>query len=48
VIFAAWLRSDDHRANILDPAFRDIGVGSGRGTLAGISARFWVTEFGRN
>ena len=47
VIFSAWLRSDDHRANILDPAFRDIGVGSGRGTLGGASARFWVTEFGR-
>jgi uncharacterized protein YkwD len=47
VIFAAWLRSGDHRANILDPAFRDIGVGSRLGTLAGTGARFWVTEFGR-
>jgi uncharacterized protein YkwD len=45
-IFAAWLRSDDHRANILDPAFRDIGVGSRRGAFAGASARFWVAEFG--
>ena len=47
-IFAAWLRSDDHRANILDPAFRDIGVGSHRGTFEGWSARFWVVELGRH
>jgi uncharacterized protein YkwD len=47
-IFAAWLHSGEHRANILDPAFRDIGVGSRRGTVAGASARFWVTEFGRH
>ena len=30
-IFAAWLRSGEHRANILDPAFQDFGVGSRRG-----------------
>ena len=47
-IFAAWLRSDDHRANILDPAFRDFGVGSRTGAFAGVSTRFWVTEFGRH
>jgi uncharacterized protein YkwD len=47
-IFAAWLRSGDHRANILDPAFRDVGVGSHRGAFAGSSARFWVVEFGRH
>jgi uncharacterized protein YkwD len=46
-VFAAWLRSTDHRANILDPAFRDVGVGSRTGLLGGESARFWVTEFGR-
>jgi uncharacterized protein YkwD len=48
VIFAAWLRSSEHRANILDPAFQDVGVGSGRGTVGGASARFWVAEFGRH
>ena len=47
-IFSAWLRSDEHRANILDPAFRDVGVGSRRGAVAGASARFWVAEFGRH
>lgn len=48
IVFAAWLRSGDHRANILDPAFRDIGVGSRRGAFEGAGARFWVTEFGRH
>lgn len=47
-IFSAWLRSTKHRANILDPAFRDVGVGSRRGRVAGASARFWVAEFGRH
>jgi uncharacterized protein YkwD len=46
-VFAAWLRSGDHRANILDPAFRDIGVGSRPVAFGGASARFWVAEFGR-
>jgi uncharacterized protein YkwD len=48
MIFAAWLHSGEHRAKILDPTFRDVGVGSRRGTVAGASARFWVTEFGRH
>lgn len=47
-IFSAWLRSAEHRANILDPDFRDVGVGSHPGTLGGASARFWVAEFGRH
>jgi uncharacterized protein YkwD len=47
-IFSAWLRSSEHRANIFDPAFRDVGVGSRRGAVAGASARFWVAEFGRH
>jgi len=48
-IFSAWLRSPEHRANILDSAFRDVGIGSRRGTVAGHSnARIWVAEFGRH
>ena len=47
-IFSAWLRSSEHRANILDPAFRDIGFGSRRGAIEGAPARFWVAEFGRH
>ena len=46
-VFAAWLHSADHRANILDPAYRDVGIGSSTGELGGESARFWVTELGR-
>jgi uncharacterized protein YkwD len=48
VIFAAWLRSGEHRANILDPAFQDVGVGSRRVTGEGASTRFWVAEFGHH
>jgi uncharacterized protein YkwD len=47
-VFAAWLHSADHRANILDPDYRDVGVGSRMGAFGGESARFWVTEFGRH
>ena len=48
-IFSAWLRSPNHRANILDPAFRDVGIGSRRGAVAGHSnAIVWVAEFGRH
>lgn len=48
-IFSAWLRSPEHRANILDPVVRDVGIGSRRGTVAGrSSARIWVAELGRH
>lgn len=47
-IFAAWLRSTGHRANILNPAFQDIGVASHPGTFGGATASFWVAEFGRH
>jgi len=46
-IFAAWLHSTDHRANILSPAFEDVGVASHLGAFRGLTARFWVAEFGR-
>ena len=47
-VFSAWLHSTEHRANILDPAYQDVGVGSHLGTLGGATARFWVAEFGRH
>jgi uncharacterized protein YkwD len=48
-IFSSWMHSALHRANILDPAFRDVGfafaaVRSGRTPLT----RLWVAEFGRH
>lgn len=42
-IFSAWLRSAPHRANILDPRFRDLGVAVRNSG----SAALWVAEFGR-
>lgn len=46
-IMAAWLGSPPHRANILDPDYVDLGVGSGTGTLEGNEeAVVWVTHFG--
>jgi len=50
-IVDAWMHSPGHRRNILDPAFREIGVGIADGAprqagAASIAATF-VTEFGR-
>ena len=43
----AWLRSSEHRANLLDAHFRDIGVASKVVTLpdAG-TVELWVQHFG--
>jgi uncharacterized protein YkwD len=45
----AWMRSKGHRANILSPRFRHIGIGVARGApLGGVSgpAAVYVTDFG--
>jgi uncharacterized protein YkwD len=46
-VVRAWMASADHCANILDPSYRNIGVGesphSVRGTSAGPAA--WTTDF---
>ena len=48
-IFSTWLRSPAHRANILDPAFRDLGVAVRRGEFAGKpNSAVWVAEFARH
>jgi uncharacterized protein YkwD len=45
-IFSTWLRSPGHRANILDPAFRNVGLAVRRGDVAGRpNAVIWVAEF---
>jgi uncharacterized protein YkwD len=43
-----WLRSPDHRANILNPAFRDLGIGYlPNQSFQGIAgATLWSQEFG--
>lgn len=42
----AWMRSPDHRENILRPQFTEIGIGVAKGEYEGISTIFVVQEFG--
>ena len=46
-IHSAWMRSSGHRANILKPAYRQLGIGVRIGvpTDAGVGATF-TTDFG--
>jgi uncharacterized protein YkwD len=47
-IFSEWMRSPGHRANILSPGFRDLGIAVRRGSFSGYpNAAVWVAEFGR-
>ena len=46
-IFSNWMRSPGHRANILSPGFRDLGIAVRLGSFSGHSnASVWVVEFG--
>jgi len=47
-IMAAWLASPEHRANLLDPRYRELGVAylSADTFLGASGAQLWVTEFG--
>ena len=46
-IVRGWLHSDGHRANLLDPRFRDHGVALRRGTMRGVRrAAVWVHQLG--
>lgn len=44
----AWIESPPHRANLLNPAFNEIGIGYARGVWGGTSqdCPYWVQEFG--
>jgi hypothetical protein len=42
----AWMNSPDHKANILNKNFQDIGIGVSQGTYQGHNAIFVVQEFG--
>jgi uncharacterized protein YkwD len=47
-VVTAWLQSPEHRANLLDPQFRDTGVASRVVTLADAgTVELWVQHFGR-
>jgi uncharacterized protein YkwD len=42
-IIAEWLASPEHRANLLRPGFRRVGVGALTGTFEGRAGAFVVT-----
>jgi uncharacterized protein YkwD len=47
-IVKSWMTSPGHRANILQPLFREIGIGIVRGTpRTGDAGATYATEFGR-
>jgi uncharacterized protein YkwD len=47
-VFEGWMNSAPHRANILDPGFRDVGVGVARGYPMGANAgsATYTVDFG--
>ncbi len=45
-IVTMWLASPGHRANLLDPQWRDIGVGIASGTPVGAAGATYAVEFG--
>ncbi|MGH3086786.1 MAG: CAP domain-containing protein [Rubrobacteraceae bacterium] len=42
----SWMNSSDHRKNILDRRFREIGVGAVRGDFQGSSVVMYTVDFG--
>jgi uncharacterized protein YkwD len=47
-IVNAWMHSPGHRRNILDPSFKEIGIGVALGAPTGLTgAATYVNEFGR-
>src|SRR6185369_1735151 len=42
----AWLNSPGHRANLLNPVFKEIGIGVASGNFQGNNVTFVVQEFG--
>ena len=40
-VMNGWINSPGHRANLLNPAFKDIGIGASGG-----GAPYWVQDFG--
>lgn len=45
--FETWMKSTGHRTNILDKRFREIGVGTARGTFKGnANATTYTVDFG--
>lgn len=47
-VFKRWMNSRDHRANILDRRFREVGIGTATGTYRGTRGyTMYTVDFGR-
>jgi uncharacterized protein YkwD len=47
VMMSAWLHSEEHRDSLLDPNYRELGIGMVRGSYKGTpDVEFWVAHFG--
>jgi uncharacterized protein YkwD len=44
--FDAWMSSDDHKANILNKDYREIGIGARTGTYKNNSGKMYTVDFG--
>ena len=45
-VVTAWMRSPGHRANIMKPEYREIGIGTAQGMYKGVPTVFVVQLFG--
>lgn len=45
-VVAGWMGSSGHRANILDPSFVHMGLGSATGNYMGFNSKYWTQTFG--
>jgi len=45
-ILAMWIASPGHRANLLDPQWKDVGIGIASGTPVGAAGATYAAEFG--
>jgi uncharacterized protein YkwD len=46
-VMSAWMQSRGHRSNLLNPAFREMGIGCAVGHNAAGDTVLWVQDFGR-
>ena len=44
--FDAWMNSDDHKANILNKDYREIGIGARTGSYENNSGNMYTVDFG--
>ena len=45
-VIRGWLESDPHCANLLNPAFREVGLACARGSAANRYRTYWTLDFG--